>query len=208
MTPSYTLNIFSDDFINWMNVLRSSNAATQYRILENFWESQIKSKAWLISELKNIVGAELNENVYIFGGWFGMLGTLLLHNLNCKNVYSVDIDAECLNIGKHLNPKNIFLTESMNTFLYDNNPSIVINTSTEHVSQEIYDAWYNNIPSESLIVLQGNSFFESSEHIRCCENLEHFKQLNPLEQYLYTGELTCPGPNGNYTRFMTIGYKK
>jgi hypothetical protein len=205
---SYTLNISSDDLITWMNVIRLQTGKTQYRILENFWESQIKSKEWMIRELKNIVKNQHLETTYIFGGWFGMLGSLLFCNLNCGKIYSIDLDEECSIIGNLLNPKNIFITDDMKKFTYYENPSLIINTSTEHVTQNVYDEWYKNVPQQSLLVLQGNSFFESEEHVRCCDSIEKFKEMNPLSEYLYSGELLCPGPNQYYKRFMTIGYKK
>ena len=43
------ITIRPERVVQWMNVLRSyqHDIPLQYRLLENFWESQIKSKVWL-----------------------------------------------------------------------------------------------------------------------------------------------------------------
>ena len=42
--------------IQWMNVIRKTTGASQYRILENFWASQLNSKVWMVRNiLKNLI---------------------------------------------------------------------------------------------------------------------------------------------------------
>lgn len=199
-----TLKINSEILINWMNVIRlnQDNNAQQYRILESFWESQIKSKSWLINVMKEISNHTI-ENVFIFGGWYGVLGTLLYEYFP-SDIYSIDMDPDCKKIGEMLNPKVNFLVSSMENFTYNVSPSLVINTSTEHITQEIYNQWYRKIPSYTLVVLQGNNFYDCQEHVRCSSSLQDFKRMNPLSRYLYEGELDCT----QFTRYMTIGYKE
>lgn len=191
-----------------MNVIRDTSGIEQYRLLENFWESQLKSKAWVINTLKSL-DLSITGDVYIFGGWYGVLGSLIKENFSYERIYSIDIDPSCERMGKKLDDQISFITVNMVDFTFKNrsNVGLIINTSTEHISQETFDLWMKTLPSNTPIVLQGNNFYECTEHIRCTKNLEDFKNSNLLMQYIYTGELGCQGPTGPFTRFMGIGYK-
>lgn len=195
--------ISNERFINWMNIVRATHGPLQYRILENFWESQISSKQWLLDTLKNL-NISCNGVVYIFGGWFGVLGGMLKDtHPNIKEVFSIDIDQESKSIGSQLNPDLTFITCDMQNINFSVPPSLVINTSTEHITQAVFDNWIKKIPSKVPIILQGNNFFSCVEHIRCSINLQEFQKMNSLDVIKYAGELDCR----QFTRYMTIGYK-
>jgi len=83
------------------------------------------------------------------------------------------------------------------------NASLIINTSTEHVSQNTFDTWLNNMPANVPIILQGNNFFSCEEHIRCTDTLNEFTKINKLDTIIYSGELDCI----QFKRFMIIGNK-
>jgi len=82
-------------------------------------------------------------------------------------------------------------------------PNLVINTSTEHVTQEVYDNWYNAIPAGTLIVIQSNDYFKCDEHIRCSRNLKEFLQQNSVVDAYYSGTLDTD----MYARFMAVWRK-
>lgn len=193
-----------------MNTIRNSSEHEQYRLLENFWESQVKSKAWLINEIKN-QNLLIEKNVYIFGGWHGILAQLLVDTFpKIKTVYSIDIDVDCKIYGNLLsnNDKRIvFITEDMKNFSNYENATLVINTSTEHITEEVYNDWLLNVPTDVPMIVQGNNFYDCPEHIRCHDTLKEFNKNSKLKKILYTDTLECPGPNGSFHRFMTIGYK-
>jgi hypothetical protein len=94
-------------------------------------------------------------------------------------------------------------TVDMQEYQYNDTADIVINTSTEHVSQETYDDWYDNIPSGSLVVVQGNDFFSCDEHVRCSKDLDEFVTMNQVIDPIFTGQLKT----SMYTRFMCV-FKK
>jgi hypothetical protein len=94
-------------------------------------------------------------------------------------------------------------TADMQEYQYDDTADIVINTSTEHVTQETYDIWYNNIPSGSLVVVQGNDFFSCDEHVRCSKDLDEFMTMNHVHEPIFSGQLKTT----MYYRFMCI-FKK
>jgi hypothetical protein len=204
-----TINIPPDRIVQWMNVIRNHqhDIPTQYRVLENFWESQIKSKIWLIENIINFRQNKKFSSVYIFGGWYGILAQLISDNIPNTTIYSIDQDPHCAIIGKQLceNQSNIhFVTEKMENFSQYSNVdenSLFINTSVEHLTQNIYDTWYNNIPKGSQIILQGNNFFECPEHVRCSKTIDDFIDISKLHKIEMTGTLDCK----QFNRFMVIG---
>jgi hypothetical protein len=187
-----------------MNVIRETSGPEQYRLLENFWASQLRSKAWLINTIK-MLDLPQDGNVYVFGGWYGILASLIKDNFNYDAVYSIDIDAECKVIGELLDSRIKFVTSDMIYITKEEiiNPSLIINTSTEHVSQNTFDIWLNNMPNNVPIILQGNNFFSCKEHIRCTDTLNKFTKINQLDTIIYSDELDCI----QFNRFMNIGYK-
>jgi hypothetical protein len=78
---------------------------------------------------------------------------------------------------------------------------VVINTSCEHITQEQYELWLNNVPNNCLIVLQSNDY-KIPEHIRTCMTLQEFEEQSHINK-LYSGSLKLP----LYTRHMIIGKK-
>jgi hypothetical protein len=187
--------------IQWMNTIRNHSGTIQYRILESFWGSQIRSKTWLIKMAleKNI----LNGPIYIFGGWYGVLGGMIADNTIDEKIYSIDLDESTEAIGNQLNPDINFVIQDMKNFEFNEMPRLIINTSTEHISQETYDIWFSKLPATVPIILQGNNFFSCEEHIRCSSDLEQFKKDNYLDSFIFEGTLDC----NEFNRYMTIGFK-
>lgn len=196
---------------HWFNAIRSLDSARRTRALEGFWDTQLQSKAWLVHELDGINPQK--SNVYVFGGWIGVLSSMLLDR--CKwvdKVRSIDIDPECETVADTLcKPWEMAgwrfkaVTADMSEYEYqsDITPHIVINTSTEHVSQINYDRWYRAIPRGTIVAAQGNNFFSCAEHVRCSESIYHFMDANHVRDPLYLGQL----PNSQYTRYMCIWTK-
>lgn len=204
MIPSSTISISSDRVIQWMNAIRDTSGVDQQRLLENFWASQLRSKAWLINTLKSV--RLLDEgDVYIFGGWYGILGSLIKDNFLYQTVYSIDIDPMCENVGKKLDNRISFITCDMAEFSFKgrSNIGLIINTSTEHVTQSVYDRWLAQVPNNVPIILQGNNFYSCDEHVRCTEDVTTFTNINRLTNLLFSGELNCR----EFIRFMNVGYR-
>lgn len=193
-----------DRVIQWMNVIRDTSGTEQYRLLENFWASQLNSKMWLIDTLKTLKLSQ-DGNVYIFGGWYGVLASLIKDNFKYNKVYSIDIDPYCKYMGTKLDDRIEFVTGDMKDIISEefSNTGLIINTSTEHVYQPVFDQWLSIIPTNIPIVLQGNDFFSCIEHVRCSKSLEEFKHMNRLTRYIMQGSLQCDP----FTRWMTVGYK-
>lgn len=195
-----------DDVLFWLDAVR--NSSDRYRTLESFWKGQIRSKLWLIENLEKIIQTTDNK-IVIHGGWNGVLASLLFNsNINIDKIINLDIDPECLSIASTVNKRQEMagkfrhIIGSMEDFDYTDKPTIVINTSCEHITQDQYDRWLNNIPVDSLIVLQSNDY-NIPEHIRLSSSIENFIQQSNLKTIIFSGELELP----LYKRFMIIGKK-
>lgn len=203
-----SLPLDSKQIIHWFNAVRNLPDFERTRALEAFWAGQIDSKCWLVNTLNEYVTGE--SNIYIFGGWIGVLASMLFHSAKFKvnQIINIDIDPWCENISREIcgHVKNFTsVTCDMKEYYYDYDyyPNIAINTSTEHIGQETYDIWYDKIPNNSLIVIQGNNFFDCNEHIRCSSNLIDFKRMNHVRNTLYEGIL----PHDLYDRYMCVFFK-
>jgi len=193
--------VISDKYIlKWMEYIRN-NPEQAVRFTECFWPSQYDSKQWLLSKIQNI---EFN-NVIIFGGWYGILAQMISNSFPGLKIVTVDIDPECENVFKKIScGDNIqAVTSCASEFKYNSKPGLVINTSCEHMTQDIYNKWWDNIPSGSTYIIQGNNYFDCEEHVRCSESLEHFLHQNHSENPEYSGILPCD----NFKRYMSIGKK-
>lgn len=189
-----------------------------------FSRGQLKSKLWLVDELKN-TGRALGT-VYICAGWYATLATMLFENkFAVERIRSFDIDESCAIIAELFNKqwltdgwkfkattKDIF-DINYDQFVYETqksdgtttelneSPTTIINTSCEHIGN--FNEWYNKIPENKLVVLQSNNFFEIEDHVNCSSSVEEFSESAPMSQTLYEGELDL----GQYKRFMKIGIR-
>jgi len=198
-----------------MNAVRGIDChEARTRALDALWLGQLSSKGWLVNHLADWVPEDRALNIYIFGGWIGILGSMICQSelIKTNKVRSIDIDPWCESIADQVN-KNFEMsdwhfkavTADMCTYEYqsDITPDIVINTSTEHVTQGVYDSWYSRIPQGTMVVAQGNNFFNCDEHVRCSNSLAEFKTQNCVSNELWSGELNTD----IYTRYMSIWRK-
>lgn len=189
----------------WMEYIRN-HPENSSRLAECFWPSQMDSKEWILHKLKdNTLFDKGFNNVVIFGGWYGILSQLISSHWPGLKITSVDVDETCSKVYDeiHCGDNIQLVTDCVTSYKYDMLPSLVINTICEHLTQEQYSAWWDNIPDESIYIVQGNNYFDCEEHIRCSESLQHFLDQNYVADPMYTGTLDC----GNFNRYMAIGFK-
>lgn len=224
--PLANIHIPAQRFIDWVNLIRKTeDVSLRYEFLEAFWESQIVSKHWMIEEFKQTSMNYLTSCdpaskakpilpgsfAYVFGGWHGLAAMYLVDNIpELALVYSIDKNPKNVLNGETLSTndrKIAFQTYEMEDFpLRAYNPIntvLVVNTSTEHLTQEQYNKWIKSVPPRTWVVLQGNNYSELKDHVRPANNLQHFLEMNPLDIVWYSGELDCK----QFTRYMAIGYK-
>jgi hypothetical protein len=180
-------------------------------------KNQIASKMWLAEALLGAVGPDFG-NVTILGGWFGVLGAVLLHDrrFSIGKVVSIDIDPRCAAIAESLNATHVRAgrftarTADMMAVDYavpdpgrpDTQPGdLVINTSCEHLAA--FDRWYERVPPGTRLVLQSNDYFACAQHVNCVPDLAAFQAQAPMRNVLFAGERRMR----RYVRFMLIGEK-
>jgi len=188
----------------WMNAIRQSN--NPMRTLDAFWSGQMKSKEWLIDNLEPFVTK--SSRIDIHGGWVGVLSSMIFQsNIPARYITSVDIDPLCEHVATMMNKieeqDGRFKAITGDMCAVPVHGDVIINTSCEHITQEQYDVWLNNISNNTILVLQSNNY-KIPEHIRTAVDLEEFKKQCGLKNILYSGELDLP----MYTRFMIIGTKQ
>ena len=184
----------------WMQAIRQSN--NPMRTMDAFWSGQLKSKEWLITNLRKHVDKVVTVDIH--GGWVGVLASMLFQsNIVCEKIRSVDIDPHCehvatmMNKGEEMVGKFRAVTADMCTIRSD--ADVIINTSCEHITQDQYDLWLSGMPHNSLLVLQSNNY-DIPEHVRTASSLDEFKEQSGIN-VLWAGELELP----LYTRYMIIG---
>ena len=194
------MNFNTTQLERWMELIRTHPDG-----LDCFWPSQINAKAWLVEEVN--FHFPRAQSCIIFGSWYGVLADMLtIEDITCidKQEFYLEWCAQ----------KYTTWGGCMSKYQYDYTPDIVINTSTEHVSQKVYDKWFDNIPEGTHYIIQGNNDFSEKDHVRATEELSLFAFKNNLTEALYLDELPYEGPwdfiNGKSNplkRFMGIGKK-
>ena len=186
---------------HWMQAIRQS--PDPMRTMDAFWSGQLKSKEWLISNLRKHVKKFVTVDIH--GGWVGVLASMLFQSdIPVLNIRSIDIDPSCEPIASNMNK----IEEMVGTFravtadmcAIRSDADVVINTSCEHITQDQYDLWLSGIAHNTLLVLQSNNY-NIPEHIRIAKDLEEFKTQCGDIKILWAGELELP----LYTRYMIIG---
>ena len=194
------MQINTEHLHHWMQAIRQS--PDPMRTMDAFWSGQLKSKEWLIQNLRQHVNKFVTIDIH--GGWVGVLASMLFQSdVPVVNIRSIDIDPACEPIAVNMNKieemvgKFRAVTADMCAIRSD--ADVIINTSCEHITQEQYDLWLLNMPHNSLFVLQSNNY-NIPEHVRIANSLDEFKtQCNV--NVLWAGELELP----LYNRYMIIG---
>jgi hypothetical protein len=184
----------------WMQAIRQS--PDPMRTMDAFWQGQLKSKEWLITNLRRNINKFVSIDIH--GGWVGVLASMLFQSdIHVTNIRSIDIDPACEPIANMMNKKEEMVGKfrAVTADMCDirSDADVVINTSCEHITQDQYDLWLSGMPYNSLLVLQSNDY-DIPEHVRTASSLEEFKQQCHIK-VLWAGQLELP----LYNRFMVIG---
>ena len=196
------MQINTEHLHHWMQAIRQS--PDPMRTMDAFWSGQLKSKEWLIQNLRRHVNKFVTIDIH--GGWVGVLASMLFQSdVPVVNIRSIDIDPVCEPIAVNMNKieemvgKFRAVTADMCAIRSD--ADVIINTSCEHITQEQYDLWLSGMPHNSLFVLQSNNY-NIPEHVRIANSLDEFKKQCNIDA-TWAGELELP----LYKRFMIIGKK-
>ncbi len=185
----------------WMQAIRQS--PDPMRTMDAFWSGQLKSKEWLITNLRKNIDKVVSIDIH--GGWVGVLASMIFQSdIYTTNIRSIDIDPTCEPIATMMNKKEEmagrFRAVTGDMCAIRSDADVIINTSCEHITQDQYELWLSGMPHNSLLVLQSNNY-SIPEHVRTATDLEEFKTQCGLSNVLWAGELELP----LYKRFMIIG---
>ena len=175
------------------------------RTMDAFWSGQLKSKEWLIQNLRPHIKKFVTVDIH--GGWVGVLASMLFQSdMPVLNIRSIDLDPTCEPIAVNMNKQEEmvgkFRAVSADMCEIRSDADVIINTSCEHITQDQYDLWLSGMPYNSLLVLQSNNY-NIPEHVRIADSLEEFETQCQVK-VLWSGELELP----LYTRYMIIGTAK
>jgi len=191
----------------------------------SFAHGQIISKVWLCEELEKY--CKLNDNLYILGGWYNLLGFMFsIRKPNFfKKIHNIDIDSTSIEfadklcdtwINVHRDKNSHIINTCADSNEYELNinvdTDIVINCSVEHFTS---NDWFSKLPDGTLVCIQ-TSDIQNKEVIDSTnlwvqnqpnKDLATFLNRFPVKEYLFVGSKTFEYPNFGYNRFMIIGRK-
>ena len=196
------MNLDSEHVLFWMDAIR--NHKERDRILESFWKGQIRSKIWLIENLRPFIKKSVRIDIH--GGWMGVLASLLFQSgILISKITSLDLDPDCEESARTINKieemEGRFAAITANMIDVNTEAEVVINTSCEHISQTDYETWLSNMPNDAILVLQSNNY-DIPEHIRNANSIDEFIEQSQIK-VLWAGVNHLP----LYDRYMIIGKK-
>lgn len=174
-----------------------------------FSNGQIGSKLWLCEELEKLFDSI--DQIWIYGGWYGISAFLLRsrNNIKIERIKSFDLDPSCESVADMINEHWVYqewqfkaATADCNT-LNPIDADLIINTSTEH-----FDSldWWINIPDGKIVAIQGNDMAHE-DHCRHFESIDSFHDTFRFSEVLFSGQKEFVYPSWKFTRFMIIGKK-
>lgn len=193
-----------DDLIEKLNAMLELGYENILSVI--FGKSQVQSKIWLAEVLYKY---DLNFNhILLIGGWLTH-HSLYLKDINYNKLFSIDPDKKHNELIKIINPEALVLNKDVNKcidadgdIMFDNKilePSLVINTSAEHMTDE----WFHRIKPGTRVLIQSNSSPVEDDHINYAEDIAEFLQKYKMSNIFYRGETRLT----KYTRFMIYGEK-
>jgi hypothetical protein len=147
-----------------------------------------------------------HDTAIITGGWYGTLAKLLLYKKPSLHVTSLDIDPGVRDIAHdYVGNSNHFsaVTGDMYTFPLYGDYGVVINTSTEHISD--LQLWLEELVSGQTVLLQSNNAFDYPDHINCCNSIfDLIEQSRHSVDIISCNTLYCSA----YQRYTLLGQIK
>ena len=180
-------------------------------LLHCFSPSQEKSKRWLIECLNEFTKNNHKVlDIAILGSWYGYLAYLIKDMLENKMITEIrcyDIDDTAKKIGRLLFNDTVFhfQTKDISTINFqDYRYNMIINTSSEHMSDDTLHKWLFTTRKDTICVLQSTDK-TARDHINLVKNE---KELDEKFSDYFTECKTYTLNFGQYSRYMIIGKTK
>ena len=202
------IKINIDDFVVYNKLIQHSPIEIQDRLLNSFNPSQIKSKKWLLQNIESMFGDQPLTDIVLYGGWFGSFALMLFNSdLLVDKITNVDMDPGTKHTGEVLNQHYNYqhVTANMCFYKHLSKPSLIVNTSSEHITQAEFNVWLQNQPSNVPIVIQSNDYYQVYDHVNCIDSVDQL--VDNVERYVNVhNSLTLSLEK--YNRFMILGITK
>jgi len=180
---------------------------------DSFSHGQIHSKIWLCEELEKFLPN--NASVTILGGWYNVLGFMLLcRNPNkFKQINSLDIDPDTKDIADKITNAWTFQPNIVTNSIADvnsidfNDDVVYINCSPEHFKST---EWFDNLPIGSLVCIQSISIVDPNYPWLITQpnaTFEEFLNKYKITSTLFKGTKHIQYDEWGYDRYMIIGYR-
>lgn len=212
---------FLIDIYRW---LENQQHLVNLDLNDHFSRGQIKSKLWLMEELRNVVEGNKLGTVVLYGGWYATIAHFFFKFFSPSTLYSIDLDPNTVEVADNFNIRQGKLNnwqfkafaQDVNSITYDNEgkltlppddrlenipikPTVVVNTSCEHMNED----WFYNLPDGQFVVLQTNNYFTNEQHVNCVSSVNEALVKYKFSEVYFSGELDTQ----LYKRFMIIGIK-
>jgi len=179
-----------------------------------FSHGQIKSKLWLCEELEKHVRD--GSRAIILGGWYNILGFMLLTRNREKflSILNIDIDSSAIDIANKVtegwmigsDAKINNLVADVSTYNYEGF-DVVINCSPEHMDS---NDWFNKITDGTLVCIQSSDIDINDDVWKITnpnKSIDDLVKKYPLSQTLHKDSMKFVYGDWGYQRFMIIGIK-
>lgn len=223
----FLMSHVDDGFLYDMHSWISYYNKNEINLDDHFSRGQMMSKLWMVEELRNVLEGNNLGTVLLYGGWYATISHMFFKFFSPKQVYSIDVDPSTVKIADEFNRRQSHdnnwqfkaFAHDVNSLQFDNEgrtvipadsskmgtsqitvkPTIVINTSCEHMN----DDWFYNLPDGQFVILQTNNYFENPQHSNCVSGVQEALDKYKFSSVYYKGELET----FLYNRYMIIGVK-
>lgn len=186
-----------------------------------FSSGQVGSKLWLCEKLEAICATRGNQTgtIWIYGGWQGVLGFMLLSRAGFADakVRSFDLDPAGTDNANAICENWVWRAWQFRAFTQDCNeldpaqgmgdygppPTVVINTSVEHFERR---AWFEKIPKGTIVALQASDF-EHDGAVALFSTEAKLAEAYPMSETLFSGRLAFDYGDWSFNRLMAIGVR-
>ena len=182
----------------------------------SFSSAQMQSKLWLVQRLESVLLEERpiedGYRIWILAGWYGLTNLLLRtrNQVPVLEVRSFDIDSSCESIADCLNNFWVWKawefkahTADINLLEYTPRPDVVINSSVEHMTSNL---WWDNIPIGTIVCLQASDM-EDEDHVNKFSTSRDLFEAYPVKELIYEGIKRFEFDDKAFYRVMIIGIK-
>jgi hypothetical protein len=174
-----------------------------------FSKNLVQCRSYLLEMLKHYKTDF--DTIYILGSWYGNLSLMFAtdSDFTFDKIVNVETNIKCLLTGQKIADKlgytNIEpMRKDANELDYRQlgKNGLVINYSPHNI---IGSDWFNNIPDETMVVIQGRNNDNGS--VKKYNSLDNMRSNFRFAQLLYSGERTFTDPETKYNCYLLIGIK-